>query len=279
MIPFDLEYYAPESIKEAVVIYAELADAGQEPLYYAGGTEIVTFCRQQKIKPGALIDLKGIAETGLLELDGEKLILGANITLSCLSEQGHFPLIADVARGVADRTARNRLTLGGNICGWLPYREAILPLLTADAEVVLAGRDGHRTETLRELFDKRLKLEKGEILVQLIVARKELENKSWVRRREKHGPVDYPLCHMIGVKKKDHLAVAVSGLCAFPFRSDEIEKVINDSVLSAQEKVEKSTALLPGAVRSDEIGSDDYRLALWQRDLVEMMEYMEGAER
>ncbi|MGM0688046.1 MAG: FAD binding domain-containing protein [Bacillota bacterium] len=276
MIPFDLEYYAPESTKEAVLIYAELADSGKEPVYYAGGTEIVTFCRQQKIKPGALIDLKEIEETVTLGFDGEKLILGANTTLTSLSEQDYFPLLANVARGVADRTTRNRLTLGGNICGRLPYREAILPLLTAGAEVVLADGEGHRTEPLSELFDKRLRLEKGEILVQLVVAMQELGNNSWVRRRVRHGPVDYPLCHMVGVEKENYIAVAVSGLCAFPFRSEEIEKVINDTDLSAQEKVEKSTALLPGAVRSDELGSDDYRLALWQKDLAEMLDYVEG---
>ncbi len=279
MIPFDLEYYVPESMEEASALFAELAEADRDPLYYAGGTEIVTLCRQQTIKPGALIDLKGIPETTLLEFDDEKLILGANITLTDLTEQELFPLMAGVVRGVADRTVRNRLTLGGNICGRLPYREAILPLLTADAHVVLSGRDGQRTEPLRNLFDKRLKLQRGEILVQLIVPGEELERKSWVRRREKHGPVDYPLCHLVGVQKKDHLAVAVSGLCAFPFRSDDLEKMINDSTLSPQSRADKSPDLLPGAIRSDEISSDDYRLALWQKDLTEMLEEMEGAKR
>lgn len=278
MIPFDLEYYLPESTEEAAAIFAELSEADKGPLYYGGGTEIVTMCRQQTIKPGALIDLKGIPETTALEVDGDKLIIGANVTLTELNEQDYFPLLAKVARVVADHTVRNSLTLGGNICGKLPYREVILPLLTADADVVLAGREGRRTEPLKDLFDKRLKLEKGEILVQLIVPKEELKRKSWARRREKHGPVDYPLYHMIGVQKKDQLAVAVSGLCAFPFRSAELEKKVNDFALSAQERVDKAPDLLPGTIRNDEIGSDDYRQALWQRDLAELLKEMGGAE-
>ncbi len=279
MIPFDFEYYAPESVEEAAGLYAELAEKGKEPLYYSGGTEIVTFARAQTVKTGALVDIKGIPETTVLELDDEKLVLGANLTLTMLAEQDHFPLLAAVAGKVADRTVRNRLTLGGNICGRLPYREAILPLLAADAGVVLAGKDGSRSEPLGKLFDKRLKLEKGEMLVQLTVSLDELDQKGWNKRRVKHGPVDYPLLHLAGLQKNGRLALAVSGLCAFPFRSDELEKTLNDSGLSADERVEKSLDLLPGPVRSDEYGSDDYRRTLWQKDLVEMLGEMEGAGR
>jgi CO/xanthine dehydrogenase FAD-binding subunit len=111
------------------------------------------------------------------------------------------------------------------------------------------------------------------------VAEEEIRLKGGSIRREKHGPVDYPLCHLVGVKKKDYLAVAASGLCAFPFRSEDLEKMINDNSLSPRERAEKSLDLLPGSVRSDDLGSDDYRRALWQIDLAGMLEELEGAER
>ncbi len=279
MIPFDFEYYVPETVEEAVELFAGLEEAGKEPLYYSGGTEIITFCRQQIIKPGALVDLKAIPESCLLEKEGDKLVLGANLSLDKISEQVDYPLLAEAARAVADKTVRNRLTLGGNICGRLPYREAILPLLLADAEAMLAGPEGRRTEPLRTVFDKRLKLAKGEMLVRLTVPRAELDLKSWSRRRVKHGPVDYPLCHLAGVKKEGYLALAVSGLCAFAFRSDEVEKVINDTALAPQDRAGKTVEVLPGPVRNDGRSSADYRQALWQKDLTEMLEEMEGAGR
>lgn len=278
MIPFDLDYYAPENTVEAVALFAELKAAAQEPLYYAGGTEIVTLCRHQVIKPTALIDLKGIREMITLEADDDKLILGANLCLTVLAEQNYYPLLATVARGVADRTVRNRLTLGGNICGNLPYREAVLPLLLSEADVIVDGPEGRRTETLRRLFDKRLRLNKEEILVQVVIARNELSWPGWSRRREKHGPVDYPLYHLAGVKKKGQTALAVSGLCAYPFRSEDLEKLINDRTLQAQSRAEQALDLLPGPVRSDNLGSVDYRKALWQKDLTAMLQEMEGAE-
>lgn len=276
MIPFDLEYYAPSSIEDAIGLFSELNAAGKEPLYYAGGTEIITLCRKQIIKPGALIDLKGIKETIALETDGDRLIFGANLSLSVLAEQDYYPLLAGVTRAVADRTVRNRLSLGGNICGRLPYREAVIPFLLADADIVLAGPQGRRTEPLRRLFDKRLRLNPGEFLVQLGVAGNELAWPVWSRRREKHGPVDYPLFHLVAVKKEDRILVAVSGLCAFPFRSEELEKLINDRYSEPQLRVEKSLTLLPGPVRGDDLGSADYRRALWQKDLAMLLESLEG---
>ncbi len=278
MIPFDFECYMPENAVEAAALYRELQEAGKEPFYYAGGTEIVTFCRQQIIKPGALVDLKSIPEVFVFEPDGDKFNLGACVTLSKLSDSDDYPLLGSVARRVADRTVRNRLTLGGNICGSLPYRETILPLLAVGAEAHLVGPEGRRSEPLTALFDKRLKLNKGELLVSLTVNRDELKNKSWSRRREYHGPVDYPLCHLVAVRKRKKLALAVSGLCAYPFRSEELEGLVNDINLTPWEQAEKSLERLPGVVRSDEMASDQYRRAMWKKDLAQMLEEMGGMQ-
>lgn len=171
---------------------------------------------------------------------------------------------------------RNRLTLGGNICGRLPYREAVLPFLLGGAEVMLAGPQGRRSVPLLPHFDKRLRLEKGEMLVQLSVPAAYLKAKSWRKRRERHGPVDYPLLHLAVLEIDKKPAVAVSGLCAFPFRSDKLESLLNDPSLSIQEKAEQSLALLPGPIRADELGSADYRRALWLKDLAAMLNEIGG---
>ena len=278
MIPFNFEYFKPESAEEAADLYRQLAEAGKEPLYYAGGTEIITFSRQQIIKTGAMIDLKEIPETNIYEPEGDRLTLGSSVTLSALSDRDEFPLLARVARKIADRTVRNRLTLGGNICGRLPYREVILPLLLADAEVRLTGPDGSRKVSLAELFDKRIRLKEGEILVSLSVEQDVLQQEGWQKRREYHGPVGYPLTHLVGAWKEDKLTLAVSGLCAFPFRNEKLEQLINDKGLTAQEKVKQSSDLLPGPVRSDEMASKEYREAMWQKDLLQMLGEMEGRQ-
>ncbi|MDW7739815.1 MAG: FAD binding domain-containing protein [Bacillota bacterium] len=278
MIPFDLDYYAPEKADQAVEIFFSLKEEGRKPLYYAGGTEIISFCRSQRITPDALIDIKNIKDALPLDLDGDDLVYGAALSLSSVAEKGSSAIISEVVKCIADRTVRNRLTLGGNICGRLPYREAVLPFLLADAEILLQGKDGRHKKLLRDLFDKRLHLEEGDILLQLIVSKNKLNRFGWRKRREKHGPVDYPLYHICSLKNDGQVKIAVSGLCSFPFRNAELEKAINDSSIAVKDRVSDSIKKLPGPVRDDHLGSSVYREALWQSDLTEMIERMEVAE-
>ncbi len=277
MIPFDFEYYQPSSLAEAVELYTTLEAEQKKPLYYSGGTEIITFGRHGKLLFGALIDIKKIEQTSLLKVEQGRLLVGACTSLSTLANQQFYPLLARVARGVADRTVRNRLTLGGNICSRLPYREAVLPFLLADAELSIFGPNGSRSEPLRALFDKRLRLGPGDLLVHLSLAESNTSLKTWAKRRVKHGPVNYPLLHTTAVLCEGRLCVAVSGLCAFPFRSVEVEEALNNKDLSVQNRVDKAIALLPAAIRSDDLASAEYREALWRQDLAEMIAEMEVA--
>jgi CO/xanthine dehydrogenase FAD-binding subunit len=267
MIPFDLEYHLPQTAEEAVSLFTMLDSEKKKPLYYAGGTEIITFCRQQKIGPGALIDLKKIPETTVFEKSNSQLVIGANLNLNRIAEDNKYPLLSVAVKQIADRTVRNRLTLGGNICGRLPYREALLPFLLADAEVVLAGPEGRRTEQVTTLFDKRLKLGKGELLVQLKVVEDKLNLPFYTRRRVKQGPVDYPLYHLAGTREDEELKFSVAGLCAFTFRSKDLEQVLIDQTLKLSETISGVIDKLPGAIREDERGSAAYRKALFEKDL------------
>jgi len=278
MIPFDFDYYLPNTVEEAVELFQNLDTEGKNPLYYAGGTEIVSLCRRQLIKPAALIDIKGIEETLVLKKEGGKIIVGANLTLNTFGDQNDYPLLSRVVRSIADRTVRNRLTLGGNICGRLPYREALMPFLLNDAELSIAGPDGRRTEKLSSLFDKRLRLEKAELLLQLSIDENQVELPHWSRRREKHGPIDYPLCHLVALKTNDdQIRLSASGLCAFPFRSIDLENHLNDRSVALKKRVKEAVKILPGKIRDDDRGSAAYRKTVFEFDLEKMLSEMEGS--
>jgi len=49
MIPFDFEYYRPKKIKEAIQLFNRLKSSGREPIYYGGGTEIISMARVHNI--------------------------------------------------------------------------------------------------------------------------------------------------------------------------------------------------------------------------------------
>jgi CO/xanthine dehydrogenase FAD-binding subunit len=180
-----------------------------------------------------------------------------------------------VARGIADHTVRNRLSLGGNIAGQLPYRETVLPLLLVDARLHLAGPSGNRTATIGELFSKRLKLADGEFVVQV-----EVESQStglpWRHvRREKGTRTDYPIVSLSFLKFEGTLRMAASGLCNFPFRSLEIEDTVNDRKSPIESRVVKALTQLPAPVRDDQRASAEYRAHLFTRAAVESISEME----
>jgi len=208
MINCDFEYYKVHTLQEAYDLYKDLSDQGLKTFYYAGGTEIVSSMRKGSLKADAIIDLKDIE--GIRTIDVNQGIIGACASLNQVSK--NFKSLEAILDTIGDHTVRNAITLGGNICGRLPYKEAILPLLGLDAKVLVF--EGQLVEyPVRELFDKRLKLKSGSILYQVI-----LENKydMYSKRLSESIDVDYPLIHLLVSKMQDQYFVGVSGYCSCP---------------------------------------------------------------
>lgn len=172
MISFDFDYYKPDSVEEAVQTYFNLSGQGKNVIYYAGGTEIISRARLNQMRFNAVIDIKGIPECNTFGFQNNKLIIGAAVTLTKISDSQFFPFLCAICRRSANHTARDKITLGGNICGKTPYKQALLPLLSSDCEVIIAGKNGMKTLPIRQVFNNELKLNKGELLVQIMVDKK-----------------------------------------------------------------------------------------------------------
>lgn len=276
MIHFDLVYYRPESVEEAVSAFQEATARGLEPLYLGGGTEIATFSRQGKIRTGAVIDLKWIPECLALRRHEGELVIGAAVTLNRVVDDSAFPALARACAGVADHTVRNRLTVGGNIVGRLPYREVVLPFLLCDAGFELAGPAGIRVVPGAEAFDGRLRLQSGEFLVGVRVPETFLDRPCFYRRRERGGRIDYPLFSMILVKLDGEIRCAVSGLFAVPRRMEASEAVLSDASVPAAERASVVARSVPEKVRDDFRASAEYRLHLFGLALAEGLNALEG---
>jgi len=131
VIAHDFEYYKPEFLEEALEIYRVLESEGKKPVYYGGGTEIITMARVNNFFTKAVIDIKGIPECRKMEFEGDQLVIGAGVTLTDIGESGLFPMLGAAGGRIADHSVQGKITLGGNIAGTIIYHEAILPLLHA----------------------------------------------------------------------------------------------------------------------------------------------------
>lgn len=276
MISFDFDYYRPSSVYEAVSLYHFLLNQGMQPLYYAGGTEIITMARINHLYTNAVIDLKGIPECNVLEFNNPYLVIGSMLTLTQLSEANPFPLLSQTAIETADQTTRNKITIGGNICGRIKYKEAILPFLLTDSQVIIASEHGIRQESIHTIFHKKLLLEPGEFIVQLLTPSIFLNLPYRSIKKRKIGHTGYPLLTVAALKVNTQIRFAFSGVCEYPFRSVRVEDELNNHSLALEVRSEHAVQQLPSPILDDVQGSAAYRRYQLQLTLQEILNELDG---
>jgi len=257
MIHTHITYVRPDSLEEAMQAWTSYTNENANGVHYlAGGTEITTGTRDHKYAPRVLIDIKALEEMNLFETKDGKLLVGAALSLNAIRDSRKFPLLSATLRGIADRTTRNRLSLGGNLAGRLPYREAALPLLLADAVVNTISPVGleRRSRPFRALCGKRLELQDGELLLNFTIAPECLQSKWKHYRATSSATVDYPVLTACFMRKpslhgEHSIQVAFSGLNPYP--------VFYESTESAREALHQIKS-----IHTDQRASAEYRQAL-----------------
>jgi CO/xanthine dehydrogenase FAD-binding subunit len=269
------DYYKPDRLLEATQYYMDRKNEGEMPLYLGGGTEIITMHRLHEISLDTAIDIKAIDAVKIHDLVEGYFAVGAAVTLTEIQTKNLFPLLTGVGKEVADRTARNKITLGGNICGNIYYREAVLPLLLTDSMIVTAkGRD-IRMDYISSKFNRKMLLEEGEIFVQAFVEEKYIKLPFYTRKKRQQWETGYPLITAAALKVDNKIRAAFSGLCAFPFRSAEMESALNEPGLSDEQRINMAIVAVPGEILDDVEGSRDYRLFVLRNLLEEILLSME----
>ena len=175
MRPF--EYLAPDSVDDAV---AALAENSRDARALAGGTDLLVDLKHETASAGLLVDLTRIAECKGIEESADGLRFGSLVTHTEIMESDlvreHAPSMIDAARTVGAVQTRNLGTLGGNLVTCVPSLDSGPVLVALDAEVTVAGVGGRRRMPLTEFMvgPRKTVLEKGEILVDIIIPRANL---------------------------------------------------------------------------------------------------------
>lgn len=272
MIADDFIYCKPETRRDAVKAYKKLKNETNKVFYYGGGSEIITMARAGSNVPDAVIDIKDIPECNVLEFKNDVLIIGGAVSLNDINESKLFPLLGTTGARIADHTNQCRITIGGNICGSIIYRETVLPLLLADAKISIYGPSRRRTLPLSEIFHERILLDPGEFISHIKI-KKEMTEAPFVHvKKTANEKIDYPFVSVCATQYKGRLRMAFSGICSYPFRSKEIEEVINNSQLSVQYKLNLINDLLPEPPLTDYQGSGEYRIFVMNKIIENILE-------
>ncbi len=271
MIPFDFDYYRPDTLEEAVQLFFYLERRGKSPLYFGGGTEIITFARSQSIHTQAVIDLKAIPQCQEVGFSDNYLVLGACVSLTRIADFQSFSLLGKACKGIADHTAQGKISLGGNICGKIIYHEALLPLLVTNSLAVIAGEHGQRQIPIEKVFHRQLLLNKGECIVQFLVEKDYLSLPNAHVKKTRSAKIDYPLLSLAAIRKDEQIRFAVSGVCSFPFRSAIMEDYLNEEGIPYEYRVKNALDHLPAPLLDNASGKPDYRRFVLFTTLLHML--------
>lgn len=153
MIPQSFDYYAPNTVSEAVGM---LTRFGEDAKILAGGHSLLPMMKLRFAQPATLIDLKKIAELrGISDEDG-MIRIGAMTTEHALIDsallQQKIPLLAVAAKQIADPQVRNRGTIGGDIAHGDPANDHPAIAMALDATFVLQGPNGERRVQAVDFF-------------------------------------------------------------------------------------------------------------------------------
>ena len=171
MISAPFEYYAPESVSEAL----RLLTANEDSRVLAGGQSLIPMMKLRLSRPSHLIDLGHIAELNYIAEANGSVRIGAMSTHNQIETSETLrqkcPLLAETAGRIGDVQVRNLGTIGGSLSHADPAADYPAALQALRAHVRLVSAKGDRTiSTDQFLIDAfTTALEPGEILYEVIV--------------------------------------------------------------------------------------------------------------
>jgi len=137
------DYVRPRDLPEAI---KQLASMPGDAKALAGGQSLGPMLNLRLARPKLLVDLAKIEALKMIADEGDAWRVGAAVTHAELEDRplaGCAPL-AQVARGIAYRSVRNRGTVGGSLAHADPAGDWPLALAALGATVFLTGPGGTR---------------------------------------------------------------------------------------------------------------------------------------
>ena len=97
--------------------------------------------------------------------------------------------------------------------------------MLTDAQISIVGIDRSRTVNINKLINGKVKLSKGELIVNAAIKKEYLKLPNIHVKRTKNEKIDYPLITTVAHKYNGNLNIAFSSLCEYPVRFKGIENI------------------------------------------------------
>jgi carbon-monoxide dehydrogenase medium subunit/2-furoyl-CoA dehydrogenase FAD binding subunit len=271
MKPNAFEYFAPNTVKEAVGLLEKYED---EAKILAGGQSLVPIMNFRLGRPEVLLDINGIKDLDYIREEGEALFIGAltrerDLELSPLVKE-KCPILAEAVSFIGHVPIRNRGTVGGSLVHADPSSELPTVICCLNGEMKVVGPSGERALEPEEFFLTYLttSLEPSEILVEVRIPILP-QNTAWsfVELTRRSGDFAIVGVATLLFMEDDGVCrearIALGGVAPTPIRAEEAEELLSGQVIT-EELIKKAGA---EAAEATETEPDYHASAEYRKDM------------
>lgn len=263
MIPSQVAYTKPNTLKEALELIAELGD---ECKVLAGGHSLIPVMRLRLNDPETLIDISQLEELKGIRDNENSITIGACATHGDISKnealKKYAPLITIGASHVGDRQVKNFGTIGGSIAHADPAADWPGILLAADAKIIIQNAERKREVDIDQFFKGLFMtaVEDGELITAIRIPKTDFNaNSTYVKFDQPASRFALVGC-AVAMAPGGKARVAFNGVASKPFRDKNIETALNGKTLS-EDTIQTATQNVADGVNvmSDHFASSVYR--------------------
>jgi carbon-monoxide dehydrogenase medium subunit len=268
VIPANFEYFAPETLEEAVALLGKHPDS--RPL--GGGMSLLPALKHRLLQPAALVDLGRIPGLDEIAVRDGKLAIGGRATHSAVLESpaaAALPILRETAAVIGDVQVRNRGTFGGSLVHADPASDWPAVFLALDGEADVVGPKGRRKVAAGQFFTGMLTsaVRHDEVLTEVrLPLDPERTGSAYVKLRQPaSGFAIVGVAARVvldAVQRIEHVSVGVSGVNAVPFLARSIEKRLVGQIPDSLTFRSSCSALSEADAMEDPNASAAYRTHL-----------------
>ncbi|HEY7275425.1 MAG TPA: xanthine dehydrogenase family protein subunit M [Trebonia sp.] len=149
-VPAYVEYEKATSVEHALALLERFGPAAR---ILAGGHSLIPMMKLRLAQPETLIDINALSELSYIRVDSGELRIGALTRHAQLLDSpeagGHFAILHDAERVIADPVVRNWGTIGGSLCQADPSEDLSAAFAALKGSMIIHGPDGNREVSAR----------------------------------------------------------------------------------------------------------------------------------
>lgn len=171
--------FVAKSVEDAIKLLTENPKAR----IIAGGSDVLIKTREGKFAGCELVSIQSLDELrGIKMEDDGTIVIGPLTSFSHITQneiiKKHIPTLGWAVDQVGGPQIRNIGTIGGNICNGATSADSAATVFALGVDLKIAGPNGTRMVNIEDFYagPGKVKLEQGEILVEIRVPKKNYEN-------------------------------------------------------------------------------------------------------